>query len=52
MLQNTSYIKKKKRNTTKQNNYEKKKSLTQQESNPRPSMCKDNELSIAPLIHC
>ena len=43
----------KKRKETHQNKTTmKKKSLTQQESNPRPSMCKDNELSIAPLIHC
>ena len=53
MLQNVSYMLFFKRNKTKQNDYEKKeKSLIRQESNPRPSTCKGNALSIASRNHC
>ena len=50
MLQNASYIfcLKKKENKTKT----KKKSLTRKKSNPRPSTCKGNALSIALRNHC
>ena len=54
MLQNASYMLKK--NETKQNKTKrlrkKEKILTGRKSNPRPSTCKGNVLTIAPRNHC
>ena len=53
MLQNASYMLKKKTKQNKTKRLRKKeKILTRRESNPRPSTCKGNVLSIAPRNHC